>query len=195
MNFLSILVLSIFLENALFMRALGTRRMLVLIKKTHKLAYFGALIIPVTILHTSLIWLFNLFFKKFSCYYLFIPVIFMLCMSVVYLLIYGLCKVYFKNFLDKNLDLIMSVAFNTLIFGTLLLNFSHNYKFLESLMFGVGSQIGFMISSLLVIEGNNRIQISKIPKAFKGLPIVLIYIGIISLAFYGFIGHMLPSQF
>ena len=129
MNFLSILVLSIFLENALFMRALGTRRMLVLIKKTHKLAYFGALIIPVTILHTSLIWLFNLFFKKFSCYYLFIPVIFMLCMSVVYLLIYGLCKVYFKNFLDKNLDLIMSVAFNTLIFGTLLLNFSHNYKF------------------------------------------------------------------
>ena len=32
---------------------------------------------------------------------------------------------------------------------------------------------------------------SKVPRAFRGLPILLIYIGILSLALYGLLGHPL----
>lgn len=193
-NFINILFVSIFVENALFMRALGTRRMLVLIKKPDKLFYFSIFIILATIIHTSLIWISNLIFQQYNLYYLFIPVIFIFCMSIAYGLIYILLKIFFKSFLKKNLNLVISSIFNTLIFGTLLLNFSHNYKFIESLFFSIGSQIGFMIATLLVIEGNRRLQITKVPKSFKGLPITLVYIGILSLAFYGLIGHLLPSK-
>ncbi|MBP0979861.1 MAG: hypothetical protein J6C55_04400 [Oscillospiraceae bacterium] len=193
-NFFSILFISIFIENALFMRALGTRRMLVLINKPKKLYYFGLFIILINVIHTSFVWFFNFLFNQYKFYYLLIPLIFILCMSLAYTLIYMILKVFFKDFLDKNLNLLISSTFNTLIFGTLLLNFSHSYKLTESLIFGIGSQIGFMMSTLLVIEGNRRLQISKVPKAFKGLPITLIYIGILSLAFYGLVGHMLPSK-
>lgn len=194
LNFINILFVSIFVENALFMRALGTRRMLVLIKKPNKLFYFGCFIMLGTVVHTVLIWMFNILFRSYNFYYLIIPLIFIICMSVTYIGIYFILNKFFKEFLSKNLNLIISSIFNTLIFGTLLLNFSHNYKLVESLIFGVGAQIGFMIATLLVIEGNRRLQISKVPNAFKGLPITLIYIGILSLAFYGLVGHMLPSK-
>lgn len=193
-NFFNILCTSIFVENALFMRALGTRRMLVLINKPKKLSYFGLFIMLVTVIHTSFIWFFNFLFNQYRIYYLLIPLIFMLCMSLAYTLIYMILKSFFQDFLKQNLNLLISSTFNTLIFGTLLLNFSHDYKLTESIVFGIGAQIGFMMATLLVIEGNRRLQISKVPKAFKGLPITLIYIGILSLAFYGLVGHMLPSK-
>ncbi len=193
-NFINILFVSIFVENALFMRALGTRRMLVLIKKPNKLFYFSCFIMLGTVVHTIFIWAFNMWFRNYNFYYLIIPCIFILCMSITYISIYIILNKFFKEFLNRNLNLIISSIFNTLIFGTLLLNFSHNYKLIESLIFGVGAQIGFMIATLLVIEGNRRLQISKVPNNFKGLPITLIYIGILSLAFYGLVGHMLPSK-
>lgn len=198
-NFINILFVSIFVENALLMRALGTRRMLVLINKPKKLPYFALFIILITVAHTGLIWwtnhFFGCFFDKLDYYVLFLPFILIFCMSIIYLFIYNFLRLFFKEFLGNNLNLIISSTFNTLIFGTLLLNFSHSYSFFESLIFGVGSQIGFMIATALIVEGNKRLELSKISLAFKGIPITLIYIGILSLAFYGLVGHMLPTVF
>ena len=193
MKYISILFLSIFVENALFMRALGTRRMLVLINKDNKLFKFGYLLLIISIINTSIIWYVNLFLEKYEFYYMIMPFIFIFCMSISYIIAYIIIKNFWPDFLERNLHLIISSNFNTLIFGSLLLTFSHNYEFIESIVFIIGTQIGFIIATLLVIEGNKRLKISNIPKSFKGLPINLIYIGILSLAFYGLVGHLLPS--
>ena len=42
---------------------------------------------------------------------------------------------------------------------------------------------------LLVTEAQNRLRSQAIPSAFRGMPITLIYIGVLALAIYGFTGH------
>ena len=51
--------------------------------------------------------------------------------------------------------------------------------------------IGYMIvlAVLLVTEARHRLRSKAIPKAFRGLPITLVYIGVLALAIYGFTGH------
>jgi len=58
--------------------------------------------------------------------------------------------------------------------------------------YAFGTGIAFFLASILVFEGTRKLKGSHIPEAFRGLPATLIYIGILSLAFYGLIGHKLP---
>ena len=59
----------------------------------------------------------------------------------------------------------------------------------ESLGFGLGSGLGYVLAVLLVTEARHRLRSKAIPKAFRGLPITLVYIGVLALAIYGFTGH------
>ena len=46
-----------------------------------------------------------------------------------------------------------------------------------------------LLAVLLVTEARHRLRSRAIPSAFRGLPITLIYIGVLALAIYGFTGH------
>ena len=46
-----------------------------------------------------------------------------------------------------------------------------------------------VLAVLLVTEARHRLRSRAIPKAFRGLPITLVYIGVLALAIYGFTGH------
>jgi len=59
----------------------------------------------------------------------------------------------------------------------------------QSLGFGLGSGLGYVLAVLLVTEARHRLRSRAIPKAFRGLPITLVYIGVLALAIYGFTGH------
>ena len=54
--------------------------------------------------------------------------------------------------------------------------------------FGFGSGVGYLVAVLVVDEGRRRLRSKDIPHIFRGLPSVLIYIGILSLAIYGLVG-------
>ena len=59
---------------------------------------------------------------------------------------------------------------------------------LQSIGFGFGSGVGYLVAVLVVDEGRRRLRSKDIPHIFRGLPSVLIYIGILSLAIYGLVG-------
>ena len=54
---------------------------------------------------------------------------------------------------------------------------------------GPRSGLGYLLAVMLVTEAGNRLRSKAIPEAFRGLPITLIYIGVLALAIYGFTGH------
>lgn len=54
---------------------------------------------------------------------------------------------------------------------------------------GIGSGLGYVLAVLLVTEARHRLRSKAIPEAFRGLPITLVYIGVLALAIYGFTGH------
>ena len=49
------------------------------------------------------------------------------------------------------------------------------------------------LAVIIVGYGLTRLEYCRVPKIFRGVPIALIYLGLLSLAFYGLIGHQLPT--
>ena len=47
--------------------------------------------------------------------------------------------------------------------------------------FGLGSGLGYLLAVMLVTEADRRLRSEAIPEAFRGLPITLIYIGVLAL--------------
>ena len=82
-------------------------------------------------------------------------------------------------------------AFNTFVSGIILLEASAQYSFWEMLVFTLGSNLGYIISNGLLREGNRRLQNSDVPAAFRGLPIRLLYLSALAVAFYALTGHSL----
>ena len=80
-------------------------------------------------------------------------------------------------------------ALNSCVLGTLLLGRTQSFTLTQSMGFGLGSGVGYLMAVLLVTEAQNRLRSQSIPAAFRGMPITLIYIGVLALAIYGFTGH------
>jgi Na+-transporting NADH:ubiquinone oxidoreductase subunit E len=62
------------------------------------------------------------------------------------------------------------------------------FGFKESLVFGFGSGVGWMLAIVLMAGIRGKIKEDKIPEGLRGAGITLIVTGIIALAFIGFSG-------
>ena len=62
------------------------------------------------------------------------------------------------------------------------------YGFIQSVAFGAGSGLGWMLAIVLMAGIRQRIKEDKIPEGLRGAGITLIISGIIALAFVGFSG-------
>ena len=80
-------------------------------------------------------------------------------------------------------------ALNSCVLGTVLVERTQSFTLAQSIGFGLGSGLGYLLAVMLVTEAGNRLRSKAIPEAFRGLPITLIYIGVLALAIYGFTGH------
>ena len=95
---------------------------------------------------------------------------------------------------DKFKDVVRSVtsaSINSAIVGTVILTVYQGLDFGESIAFALGSSIGYFLAIVLISEGERKIAHDRVPEAFRGLPITLIYISILALGIYGLIGHMI----
>lgn len=80
------------------------------------------------------------------------------------------------------------ITTNCAVLGIPLLNIALNHNFLESLLFGFGSSLGFSLALIMFAGIRERLEGADIPLYFRGNPIALITAGLMSLAFMGFAG-------
>ena len=62
------------------------------------------------------------------------------------------------------------------------------YTFIQSVMFGAGSGLGWLLAILAMAGIRERLNEQKIPAALRGPGITLIITGIMAMAFVGFSG-------
>ena len=80
------------------------------------------------------------------------------------------------------------ITTNCAVLGVAILNIRTNYSFIESIINGLGSGVGFTLALMLMAGIRERLDLAPVPRSLKGAPLTLIVAALMSLAFLGFIG-------
>lgn len=155
-------------NNVMLYKFLGIDNLLDETKDEDKLLIFslwlGLLITIAAIcnyfIYTFILVAFNLEYLKLICF-----------MIVIMCLAYLLSK-------EKVL-----VLANTASLGVSLLAVANNYNLVETIIFSLGSSLGLILVLFILTTLNGRISKTRLPRSLKGLPIMLIILGILSILF------------
>jgi len=92
----------------------------------------------------------------------------------------------------KNTHRIGMAAVNTLVLAVPIINRRAAFNLAESIGFGLGAGIAFIVAVLLISTAEERIKANEtMSNSFKGKPALFIYIALISLGFAGLSGQSL----
>ncbi|MBQ8856944.1 MAG: electron transport complex subunit RsxA [Lachnospiraceae bacterium] len=80
------------------------------------------------------------------------------------------------------------ITTNCAVLGVALTNVQNGYNFIESVISGVGTGLGYTLAIILLASIRTRIDEGVIPAPFRGAPIVLLCAALMAIAFMGFSG-------
>ncbi len=188
--FFSYAVLAIFAQNAVFTRSLGVSRLVQLVGDERTSSWWFALMLCITqVLVAPLAYFAGSFIAPLPNRAPLRPVMYLTCIAAVCLFELLVLKLAKGPRSGQLIRILPVAAVNSGVLGTVLVERTQSFTLEQSLGFGLGSGLGFLLAVMLVTEAQNRLRSRAIPEAFRGLPITLIYIGVLALAIYGFTGH------
>ena len=80
------------------------------------------------------------------------------------------------------------ITTNCAVLGVALTNVQNGYDFIESVLSGFGTALGFTLAIVLLAGIRSRINEEDLPAPLRGAPIVMIAAALMSIAFMGFTG-------
>ncbi len=83
------------------------------------------------------------------------------------------------------------ITVNCAILGGSLLMVKRDYTFPESVVFGIGSGVGFALAIIALAGIREKMKYSNVPKGLRGLGITFITVGLMAIAFMLFSGVQL----
>ena len=188
--FFSYAVLAVFAQNAVFTRSLGVSRLVQLVGDERTSSWWFALMLCITqVLVAPLVYFAGSFIAPLPNRAQLRPVMYLTCIAVVCLFELLVLKLAKGPRSGQLIRILPVAAVNSGVLGTVLVERTQSFTLEQSLGFGLGSGLGYLLAVMLVTEAQNRLRSRAIPEAFRGLPVTLIYIGVLALAIYGFTGH------
>lgn len=193
LQFLSMMLTALFIENIIFTRALGTSWMFYLVKKPKELLSYTLILVATVTLSGIIGYPLRSLINNSADSHVIVPVMYIGVLAVVYTAIYFFIK-YAMPGKFEHFGMNLGVAvFNCAALGSLLIPSGARLDLLSTVGYGIGMSLGFGFAVVIMGYGLSRLEYCHVPKAFRGVPIALIYLGLLSLAFYGLVGHQLPT--
>ena len=85
---------------------------------------------------------------------------------------------------------LLLIATNCIVLAVPLLNVENSYSLLKSIVFAIGSGLGFALAIVLMASLREKLAYADVPKPLEGIGIAFLLVGMLSLAFLGFSGMM-----
>lgn len=191
MSFFSTLFLGIIsaalVNNVVLSRFLGLCPFLGVSKKTSTAVGMGSAVIAVITLSSAITYVVDHFILRKNLRYLrtivFILIIAALVQTVEIILKKKIPSLY--KALGVYLPLITT---NCAVLGVAIDSAQKSYTFSETMIYSIGTAVGFLIAIVLMSGIREKIEHNDIPESFQGMPIVLVTAGLMAIAFYGFKG-------
>lgn len=185
----SIAMVSVFTQNAIFDRAFGANVTIYASRKDTQLIGFTIGMTTMTTLASIVSFFFDKILLPTKYGELFMPLIYIVIIDILYMAgLFVLWKFFHKTF-NRVKKYAHLAIFNCAVIGALFLNSNYGSDLPSYIGYGFGTGIGFFLACFLLNIAQDRLDSNKIPKIFRGYPIMLIYIGIVSLAFNVLVGY------
>lgn len=188
MNFFQFIVFAfaaLVSENVFLTRALDAGRLYDVIRSPRRIVTVGAMLTLITSLAGAVTYFINDVYPRSGVLPSFKPTVFLLTAAMAYILVYWGAH-------RKIPELHSLTCVNGVVLASLLICARNNYDLVRTISYCAAAGIGYTGAMLLVYIGKKRLTLCNVPKAFRGFPILLIYIGLLSLAAFGILGHELP---
>ncbi len=197
MTYVIILISAIFVNNILLSQFLGICPFLGVSKQVNTAVGMSAAVTFVMALATCVTWLLQ--------YYVLVPLHIEYLQTVSFILVIAglvqMVEIILKKIspqLYQSLGIFLPlITTNCAVLGVALMVVQKQFTFGgdahmlnlgESVVFAVASALGFGLAITLFAGIREQLEISEVPKSFRGIPIALITAGIMAMAFMGFSG-------
>jgi len=183
-----ILIGSALVNNVVLSQFLGLCPFLGVSKKTKTAASMGAAVIFVIMIASAVTYAVH--------YMVLVPLGMEYMQTIVFILVIAALVQMIEMMLKKVSPAIYSalgvylplITTNCAVLGVAITNIQNGSTFAESMMNSLGTSVGFLIAIVIMAGIRERLEGNDIPKAFQGMPIVLITSGLMAIAFCGFAG-------
>lgn len=183
-----ILIKSAIVDNVVFIQYLAICPFIGMTSETDKAFGMGVATSFVILLATAVTWpIYKLIMIPLHLEFLQTLIFILVIASLVQLVEFFLKKSIPSLYKSMGVYLAL-ITTNCAVLGVTINCISKNYNYGQSLVYALGSAIGFIISMVVMSGVRSRLKTAKVPKAFKGTPILYVAASLLSLAFLGFKG-------
>lgn len=197
-HYVSLFTKSVFIDNMILAYFLGMCSFLAISKKIDTSIGLGFAVVFVLTVTAPLNWIVHEYLLmdgalawagfpdadlSFLNYIIFIAVI----ATAVQLVEMALDK--FSPALYNNLGIFLPlIAVNCSILGGSMFMVERKYSFTETIVYGFGSGVGFLLAIAAMAAIRHRLRYSNVPKELRGVGITMLLTGLLSMAFMAFSG-------
>ena len=189
MNIINASLIAIFVQNSIFERALGINVLIYASRNKEHLKGFFLAITYVTAISGAIIYNFDRLFLGNEYYDIFLPILYVGVVSAVYILTLVFIWRFFPKLFKSLKRYVHLSVFNCSVIGALFLSSQQGSDIFTYIGYGIGTGVGFLIAAYLLYIASDRLNSPLVPASFRGFPIMLVYVGILSLALYAFTGY------
>ena len=188
MEYVLIFISAIFVNNIILSQFLGICPFLGVSKKIDTSLGMGAAVAFVMTLATIVTWLIQHFvLNPLGLQYLQTLAFILVIASLVQMVEIILKKV--SPALYQALGIFLPlITTNCAVLGVAILVIQKEYNLLQSIVYALSTAIGFALALVVFAGLREQLYLSEVPRGMRGVAIVLITAGLLSLAFMGFSG-------
>ena len=187
-NLLAIAIGSAFISNVVLSQFLGICPFLGVSKKVKTALGMGSAVVFVITLAS--------FVASVIYKFILVPLNITYLQTIVFILVIAALVQFVEMFLKKSIPSLYQalgvylplITTNCAVLGVALTNVQKSYGIIESVVNGLATADGFLISITILAGLREKMEYNNIPKAFQGMPHVLLTAGLMAIAFFGFSG-------
>jgi len=187
-QYLAIIIGGVLVNNYIFSRFLGLCPFWGVSKQVETATGMSMAVVFVMVIASAVTWIVNKYLLvSFGLQYMQTIVFILVIAALVQLVEMVILKV--SPVLYQALGIYLPlITTNCAVLGVALLNISEDYGFLESIVNGAASAIGWSLAIILFASIRERWAFADIPPSMRGFPIAIVATGLMSIAFFGFQG-------
>ena len=188
LEYISIIITAIFVNNIVFAQFLGICPFLGVSKRISSAVGLGMAVTFVMAIATVVTYLLQV--------YVLVPLGLSFLQTIAFILVIAALVQVLEIIMKKAMPVLYQalgvflplITTNCAVLGVAILVIQKNMTLTESVVYAVSTALGFTLALVIFAGIREQLALSKVPTAMKGIPIALITAGILAMAFMGFAG-------